>query len=458
MPRLLLINPSNAQKGLGNVRATAFPPMNLPYLAAVTPHHYQIEVLDENIEPFEYREADIVGITAYTASVYRGYQIAQIYRKKGIPTVMGGIHASMMPDEALDFCDAVVIGEAESIWPKVLADFEAGRLQKKYRGEWTDLSNLPIPRRDILNESYYDWGSIQTSRGCPMNCTFCSVTAFNGRRFRRRSLDAVIEEIEQIPQKKVLIADDNIIGYSKEDFEWTKAFFSRIVEKKIRKIFIAQASILFGEDPELVRLAARAGLKIVFVGMESVNPETLRSYGKKINLDRLQQNRYYELIKRIRTSGIAFLGAFVLGSDEDDLSVFHATLEFIKSSHIDVLQITKPTPLPGTQLWKALKKEKRIFKQNYPKDWEDYRFSRLHYKPAHLSIEEVYEGYAYIKNAYFSPWETIKRTLSTLLATRDITATFIAYKLNSSYHKAFLDSKNYHYATRPGLRTKFRRD
>jgi radical SAM superfamily enzyme YgiQ (UPF0313 family) len=363
----------------------------------------------------------------------------------------------MMPDEALDFCDAVVVGEAEGVWPEVLADFEAGRLRKKYQGQWSDLETLPVPRRDILNQSYYSWGSIQTSRGCPMNCNFCSVTAFNGRRFRRRPLDAVIEELARIPQKKVLIADDNIVGYSQSDLEWTKAFFTRIVEKNIKKIFIAQASILFGEDPELVRLAARAGLKIVFVGMESVNPDTLRSYGKKINLQRLEQNRYMELIKRIRRAGIAFLGAFVIGSDEDDLAVFHATLEFIKSSHIDILQITKPTPLPGTQLYRSLKKENRIFTRDYPKAWEDYRFSRLHFKPRHLSTEEVYEGYAYIKNAFFSRRETLKRTLSTLFTTRDITSTIMAYKLNASYHKAFVDSENYYYATRKGLNKKFSR-
>ncbi len=186
MPRLLLINPSITNKALGNIRATAWPPLNLPYLAAVTPSHYQIEVIDENVEPFKYREADIVGITALTSSVFHAYQIAQIYREKGIPTIMGGIHVSMMPDEAQRYCDSVVIGEAENIWPKVLEDFEAGKLQKQYRGSWADLETLPIPRRDILQNPYYRWGSIQTSRGCPMNCSFCSVTAFNGRRFRRR--------------------------------------------------------------------------------------------------------------------------------------------------------------------------------------------------------------------------------------------------------------------------------
>ena len=397
-----------------------------------------------------------MGITAYTASVNRAYQIAQVYRKKNIPTIMGGIHVSMMPEEALRYCDTVVKGEAEEIWPKVLEDFEAGNLKTLYTGTWPSLKTLPVPRRDILRNSYYQWGSIQTSRGCPMDCTFCSVTAFNGRRFRRRPLDSVIEELQEIPQKKILLVDDNIIGHGEKDYEWTRAFFSRILEKGITKLFIAQASINFGEDPELVKLAARAGLKVVFVGIESINPNSLKSYGKGINLKRLQQNRYKELITRIRKEGIAFLGAFVLGSDEDDHSVFHSTMKFIKSSHIDVLQITKPTPLPGTQLWKSLQKENRIINQNFPQAWEDYRFSRLQFNPAKLSIEEVYEGYAYIKKDYFSFWETIKRTLSTLLTTKKITTTFIAYKLNSSYRKAFLDSENHRFYNRPGLNKKFR--
>jgi len=442
MPRVLLINPSNIHKGLGNIRATAWPPLNLPYIAAVTPNHYQIEILDENIQPFEYREADIVGITAYTASAYRAYQIAQVYRKKGIPTVMGGIHASMMPEEALRYCNTVVKGEAENIWPKVLEDFEAGKLKKQYEGTWASLENLPFPRRDVLRNAYYQWGSIQTSRGCPMNCTFCSVTAFNGRRFRRRALDAVIEELEQIPQKKVMITDDNIIGYGEEGLRWTHAFFTRILEKNIKKIFFAQSSILLGEDSELIRLASRAGLKIVCVGMESINPKALKSYNKNINLDRLQHNRYIELVNKIRKGGIAFLGAFVLGSDEDNISSFHYTLKFIKSSHIDVLQVTKPTPLPGTQLWETLQKENRIIDQDFPKAWDDYRLTKMLFKPEQLSIEDVYMGFTYLRKTFYSFWETIKRTLSTFFATKSLTTTVIAYKYNVSYRKAFKNSEH----------------
>lgn len=443
MPHLLLINPSNTHKVLGNISATAFPPLNLPYIAAVTPKHYRIEVLDENIEPFKYREADVVGITAYTASVYRAYQIAQIYREKGIPTIMGGIHASMMPEEALKYCNTVVKGEAENIWPKVLEDFEAGKLQNLYEGTWTSLENLPFPRRDILRNPYYQWGTIQTSRGCPMNCTFCSVTAFNGRRFRRRPLDAVIEELEQIPQKRILISDDNIIGHGEKDLEWTHAFFSRILEKGIKKIFFAQSSILLGENPELIRLASKAGLKIVFIGMESINPETLQSFNKSINLKRLNENRYGELIDRIRKGGIAFLGAFLMGSDEDDYRVFHSTLQLIKSSHIDVIQVTKPTPLPGTQLWETLNEKGRILDRNFPEAWKNYRFSTILFRPSQLSIEEVYMGFTYLRKAYYSFWQTIKRTFYTLFDTKSLIATIIAYKFNASYCKAFRNSEHY---------------
>jgi len=253
----------------------------------------------------------------------------------------------------------------------------------------------------------------------------------------------------------VLLADDNIIGYGKQDLEWTHAFFSRILEKGIKKIFFAQASILFGEDRELLRLAAKAGLKIVFIGIESVNPKSLQYYHKAINLDCLHQDRYKELITCIRKEGIALLGGFVLGSDMDDRSVFHSSLQFIKSSHIDVLQATKLTPLPGTQLWKTMQKEGRILDQNFPEAWDDYRFTRLVFKPAQMSVEEVYEGFTYLKKAYYSFWETAKRTLSTLLTTKSLIATLIAYKWNASYRKWFRSSEYYRFYNRRGQKKKF---
>ncbi len=458
MPRLLLINPSSTYKGLGNVRETSWPPLNLPYLAALTPPHYKIEVLDENIEAFEYQEADLVGITAFTSTVVRAYQIAETYRNKGIPVVMGGIHVSMEPDEALQFCDAVVIGEAEAVWPTVIEDFEAGRLKKRYEGSWLDLETLPMPQRSILKTSHYKWGSIQTSRGCPMDCSFCSVTAFNGRRFRRRPLEPVMRELTQIPQKKIMITDDNIIGYGKQDIEWARSLFSSIIENNIKKIFFAQTTLQFGEDQELIRLAAKAGLKMVFIGMESVNPKTLESYKKNINLRHLKLNRYIELITNIRKAGIAVLGAFIMGSDNDDLSVFHSTLEFIKTAKIDVVQITKPTPLPGTQLWHSFNQEGRITNQQFPLAWQDYRLTKLVFKPKLMTQEEVYKGVTYLRNCYYSIGETIPRIVSTLFTTKSLQATLLAYKFNASYQKAFRDSEHYRLFGQRSLKSFFHPD
>ena len=456
MPQLLLINPSNTHRGIGDYRTTAYPLLNLPYVAALTPDHYKIAVIDENIKRFEFQKADIVGITAFTSSVNRGYEIAQIYRKHGIPTVMGGIHVSMMPQEALNFCDAVVVGEAEGAWPRVLEDFEAGNLQREYRGSWINLENLPFPRRDILKNEYYGWGGIQTSRGCPMNCSFCSVTAFNGRRFRRRPHEAVIDELKQIPQKNVMIADDNIVGFSREDRDWARIFFARIVEEGIRKNFFVQASIQFGEDRELIQMAARGGVKILFIGLESVKPETLRLYQKGVNLKRLQQDKYIELISAIRKAGIAVIGAFVVGGDDEDISIFDTTLEFIKTSHIDVLQITKPTPLPGTRLWHQLLNEGRILTQDFPKDWEEFRFTKMVYKPTKMSIDDVYEGFTYLREIYYGFWQTLKRTINTLLATKNLVTTIMAYKFNTSFRKGYINSEHRKIYNQPGLKRKFR--
>jgi radical SAM superfamily enzyme YgiQ (UPF0313 family) len=180
-------------------------------VAALTPKDWTVEIVDENFAPFEYRKADLVGLTAFTATVNRAYEISGLYRKHGVATVMGGIHASMMPDEAMKYADAVVACEAESVWPQVIADFEAGKLQEVYNGELLGLKEMPQPRRDLFHSGYM-FGSIQTSRGCPMDCEFCSVTAFNGNRYRKRPMEDVLDELQNIPQKRVFFIDDNIIG------------------------------------------------------------------------------------------------------------------------------------------------------------------------------------------------------------------------------------------------------
>lgn len=455
MNRLLLINPINEHKGLGGFRSTSWHMLNLPYLAGVTPDHYKIDLIDENIESFEYRDADVVGITAYTPSIPRAYNIAQLYKKKGIPVIMGGIHVSMMPKEAIQFCDTIVSGEAEEIWPYVLEDFERGNLQRHYRGNFIDLNKLRLPRRDIIKNEFYKWGSIQTSRGCPMGCSFCSVTAFNGSRYRRRPLDSVIEELKQIPQRKVFIVDDNIIGYSSKDREWAYLFFERILSEGIKKTFFIQSSLNFGIDNELCKIAAKAGVKVVLIGIESIDQESLQAYKKSVNLKYQQLNQYKVLIDNIRRNGIAIFGSFIFGSDNDNINTFYSTMNFIKSTHIDIIGITKLTPFPGTKLWDDLNSEDRIIKKNYPVDWGEYRLSTLVFKPKKISIETINKGSTYIRIKLYGYKELIKRVISIFLATRNIITAVITYKYNMHLRNIFKNSEYYKKYYKTNLKKEF---
>ena len=439
--KLLLISPVYAPYGLGKDRGSKMPPLPLAYLAACTPEHFDIHIIDEFIDPMTYEQADIVGITAYTSHIVRAYEIAQHYRSSGTPVVMGGIHASMMPEEALNYCDTVVVGEAEDLWPQVLEDFENGRLKSIYKGPTPDINTIPAPRRDLFAGKPYSWGNIQTSRGCPMDCSFCSVSRFNGRKFRRRPIEAVIDELMQIESKYLFFVDDNILGYGNK--EWLYDFFNRVIQKKIKKYLFAQTSIEFGEDKNLIRLAYIAGMRLVFVGMESINYNSLKAYNKNLNAGYIKENRYLELINNIRTGGIAFMGAFLMGGDQDNVEDFKATFDFLNKSRIDVLQMTKPTPLPGTQFFHKLDQEGRIINNNYPQDWKDYRFTRMVYKPENMTIQEVYNGFHWLKKEFYRLPVKTRRHFRTLIDTKSLSTTLVSYIMNRSYENHFRDSNLY---------------
>ncbi len=434
---LLLINPVNPHKtGLTVNSSSRFPPLALGIIATLTPDNFHVELIDENIEQFHYKQADLVGITAFTSAVGRAYEIASHYRKRGVPVVMGGIHASMLPDEALHYVDTVVIGEAESIWPELINDFLKGKLKKRYTAEPGKLDNMPIASRDIFS-SQYMFATVQTSRGCPMDCEFCSVTAFNGRKYRQRPVKDVLDELEKIPEQYIFFVDDNIIGYSKASAQRAVRLFKGMVERKLNKVWFCQASLNFSLDDEVLVWARKAGCKLVFLGLESPDPEELKVMNKKVNL----RIEYKKALKNINKHKIAILGAFINGTQTETAQSLGNKADYILHHQIDVIQATILTPLPGTRLFRKLEQEKRLLFTEFPQDWERYDMGELTFKLDNMTRKQFMVIHKECNRRFYSRWNLVKQFFKTLINTRSMESALWAYSSNKNYRNVFLSYK-----------------
>lgn len=376
-----------------------FPPLGLMTVAALTPPQINVSITDEALEPVDFdRDVDLVGLTAMTSAAPRAYQIADRFRQRGTAVVMGGMHASALPEEALQHVDAVVIGEAEGLWPRLLEDFQKGQLHKIYRhDDFPSLAGLPVPRRDLLDLSQY-WGSdtLQATRGCPYDCSFCTVSTFFGRTYRTRPVDEVVAEASQLEGKFLIFVDDNIMGKR----SYAADLFERL--KDLKKSFLAQASTSMLKTPQLITQAAAAGCTALFVGLETLSPQNLAEIGKNINV----VEKYRELIKRLHDNGIAIIGAFMFGLDHDDEDVFQRTADFAEETQIDVPQFTILTPLPGTRFYAEVEREGRIIER----DWTKYNGNHVCFRPRQLSTEKLEAGLEWIYQHCYSWRGIIKRT------------------------------------------------
>ena len=435
--RLLLINPVNPNiAGFSINPTTRYPPLGLGIIAALTPPSWDIEIIDENIEPFKYKEADLVGLTAFTASVNRAYEIAGIYRRKGTTTVLGGIHASVVPQEAQAHADTIVIGEAEGIWAGLIADFEAGKLQRTYIGQPIDLKYMPKPRRDLFNSSYL-FGLIQSSRGCPMDCEFCSVTAVNGHKYRRRPIGEVLDELETIPQKWIFFTDDDIIGYSNEAVDEAIALFKGMIERKVNKEWFCMASMNFASNEKVLRYAARSGCRMVLLGVEAEADKPLEYLNKTLNL-RMGIDGYKEAFRRINRYGIAVIGAFIYGIDGDTPESLRQRTDYILKSGVDIVQKTCLTPLPGTRLFDKLYREGRLIHTNFPTDWNYYTMRRGTYKLSSMKAGELEDAIKDCNRRIYNPLAISRRFIKTLLATRSFITAGWALRGNINYRNIAL--------------------
>jgi radical SAM superfamily enzyme YgiQ (UPF0313 family) len=375
--KLELIVPATKENLKRRTKAVV-PPLGMAMVAALTPPEVDVSLTDENITTVDFdKEADLVGMTALTCTTHRAYQIADAFRARGVKVVMGGIHPSVMPEEASQHADAVVVGEAEGIWAHVIEDFKANKLQRIYRQDkLPSLVGLPIPRRDLyVKGAYYFRNTLWATRGCPYSCTFCSVSTIFGRKYRCRPVDEVIKEIETLGRSKIIgFVDDNIVGNPR----FAKELFRALIPYKIK--WVSQCSVAIASDDELLKLAADSGCIDLLIGFESLSQASLTTVGKKINV----VDEYEDVIRKVHAHGIAIHGFFIVGLDGDTIDIFERTLYFAQKMRLETAQFAWPVPYPGTALSESMDKDARIV----TKDWSQYE-STLVLEPKNMSRETL---------------------------------------------------------------------
>jgi radical SAM superfamily enzyme YgiQ (UPF0313 family) len=442
MKKLLLINPVGRRSGYLMSRFSTFSPLGLAYVAAVTPQDWDIKIADENFEIFDMEPADLVAITAFTSNVNRAYEIAKMYQEQGTKVVMGGIHASMLPDEVMQYADAVVIGEVEGIWREVLKDFSANQLKSKYVGPRVDLENYNIlPRRDLLSPKYL-WQSVQTSRGCPFNCRFCSVSRYLGKAYRCRTAEDVLKELSAIDSAYIAFLDDNLIGYNPESIKRAKQIFQGMIDQNLQKKWWMQTSINAAENEDVIELAAKSGCMFVFLGFEAISLTSLEEMKKGINVKTGVDN-YKRVIDTFHKYGIGVFGAFIIGNDFETKEYYKALADYLVNSGIDMFQISILTPLPGTEMMDEIVTCDGLLYKDFPKDWDKYRFSHVVHKTQGVDLETIYNADNFIKRKLYSFPAYPLRMMKSFFSLGRWERFYAVYKLNQALKRSWLNAHYY---------------
>jgi radical SAM superfamily enzyme YgiQ (UPF0313 family) len=449
--RLYLINPSNPLVSIVKVkenrwnRYRVWKPLSLMVLAGLTPAEWEISIVDENLGAPNYTampRPDLVGITAFTSQANRAYEVATQFRRLGVPVVMGGIHATMCLDEAMERVDSIVTGEAERVWLQVLEDAKHGSLKRRYDGGLAQINDVPFARHDLLATGYA-FGAIQTTRGCPLNCSFCSVTAFNGARYRQRPIPDVVREFQLVREKRVLVVDDNLVGTRPDHIARAKDLFRALAQANLRKEWVAQATINFADDEELLALAAKAGCRGVLIGLESPAAEGLRELGKKFNL--LKGRDFRDSVRRIQRHNILVVGSFIIGFDIDEPGIGKRIAEVASQCGVDNLNVLFLTPLPGTRLWDQMKSEDRIALDAFPEDWKYYTLTFPVARHKHLSLDGIIQEMISCDRRFYSMPRILRRACSNLWQRRKPLITLVgslSYRSNLRLNcKAYADFK-----------------
>ncbi|MGH7251720.1 MAG: cobalamin-dependent protein [Nitrospiraceae bacterium] len=413
-------------------RAVWFPKLSLPVIAAYTPSDWEVDLVDEAVEDVDFdRPCDLVGLSVMTCYAPRAYEIATEFRKRGKKVVLGGVHPTYCPDEALRYCDAIVCGEAEDLWPQLVADFEAGVMKRMYKmSQFPALDRYISPHVELLSpDAYMTRQCSFTTRGCHFECEFCSVSPFNGKTTRRRPVPEVVKELTHIKQWirgelvermrhgslwqafmtglriRIGLEDGTIFAFVDDLHNSNRGYCRELWEalKPLKIKWGCQSTLFLGDDEEMVKLAAESGCVSVFVGMESLDEDCLEETNKSFN--RVQ--KFEDEIKMFHEHGIMVNPGIVFGFDNDDEAVFERAVEFLVQNRVELAYFNVLTPLPGTPLYDRYNNAGRIF----DRDWAKYDGKHVVFYPSRMSPEQLQEGFYWANHKFYS-WPSIWERLS----------------------------------------------
>ena len=395
----LITAESEESRQLRRGRLIQFPQLTMPLIAALTPAEHVVSHTDEIVEPVRFDiTADLVGITSPTPSILHAYRLAGEFRRRGVPVVIGGPHATALPEEAVQHADAVVIGEAEDTWPRIIEDARRGKLEPMYVStRRASLAGLPVPRWDLIKGRRYGKSVTIATRGCPHRCDYCSIPLLYGPgTVRYRPIDEILREVATSPTRAVVFWDDNIGANPR----YAKELFRAL--RPLKKWWTSQCTANTARDEEFVELAASSGCKALFLGMESISQESLDATNKGHN----RVDDYSRLIVNLHRHGIAVHLGIMFGFDQDDVGIFRRTARFLEETGVDVATVSMVVPMPGTATFRRMNAEGRILTT----DWSRYD-GKKHcvFEPARMSPAELAAGTEWVARRFYSPRSIVHR-------------------------------------------------
>lgn len=387
--KILLISPAREKHAYTN-KGMTIPQLALFIIQGLTPKEHQVRIVEQEYMTVDFNEdCDLVGISCMTSNVTNGYKIAHEFKKRGKKVIMGGVHPTILPDEALEHADSVVIGEVEGVWGQVLADFQNNNLQKKYHVPDPDLTKyIPKDFSTLKSKRAFNILPIMTTRGCPYNCEFCCVSKIYGKKVKHIPVENIVRDIVESKARNFIFLDDNIIGNRK----YAKELFTAIKPLKIR--WIGQASISFADDLEMMKMAKESGCAGLFIGLESV----VEAQANKLKKLSGGLKKTEESLKKIRKMGILIQGSVIFGFDTDTFEIFQKTLNFLIKNKVSFASLNILTPYPGTVLYENFKKEGRIINDG----WEYYDHHTVVFRPTNMTPLELQLGKINAKEKFYN--------------------------------------------------------